>query len=149
MKLRWSDGKKWVVGIFVFALTIPAVARTQGATEPPLQPGVHVEMPIASHVVAMPAADQPDATIVAVTADGQVFLGVEAVEENSLSGELSGINHGTVYLKIDAKAPYQTVLTVLDALRGRPIVLIAAPASKPVGVKPVPPYGIKLTVEAQ
>jgi biopolymer transport protein ExbD len=106
-------------------------------------------MAVANHLVATPAADQPDATVVAVTADGKVFLGVQAVEINSLSGALTGADKGTVYLKVDAKAPYQKILTVLDALRGRSIVLIAAPASRPSEAKPMPPYGIKVTVNAE
>ena len=42
--------------------------------------------------------------------------------------------------------PFQKVLTVLDALRGKSVVLLAAPPKNVEGAKIVPPYGIEVTV---
>jgi biopolymer transport protein ExbD len=51
-----------------------------------------------------------------------------------------------VYLKADSRVPFQQVLTVLDALRGRSVVLLAAPPKNVERKKIVPPYGVKVTV---
>ena len=95
-----------------------------------------------SHAVEARAADEPDATIVTVTADGKVFVGVKATD----SSTLSSLSEGTVYVKADARVPYQKVLAVIDALHGRPVVLLTAPPQNVEKGKIVPPYGMKLIV---
>ena len=42
--------------------------------------------------------------------------------------------------------PYQKILDVLDALHGRPAVLLTAPTVKVGKEGIVPPYGMKVTV---
>jgi biopolymer transport protein ExbD len=71
----------------------------------------------------MRAADEQNATVVTITAAGRIFVGVEPTEAAALSG-LSG---RTIYIKADVRAPYPKVLTVLDALRGKSVVLLSAP----------------------
>jgi biopolymer transport protein ExbD len=137
---------KSVLEVCLIAFIMTFLAAAQEPAKPPLRQGISVQMPVANHLVEMPAADEQGATVVTVTANGKVFLGVQPVEVSALSGA----NQRTTYLKVDARAPYQRVLTVLDALRGHPIVLLAAPASEPSGTqKIVPPYGMKVTVGAQ
>ena len=113
-----------------------------GAQKPALQKGVSVKMPVATHAVEMRAADEPDATVIAITADGKVFAGVEPVEP----GALSNLSAKNIYVKADARVPFQTVLTVLDALRGKSVMLLAASPAKVDTAKIVSPYGIKMTV---
>jgi biopolymer transport protein ExbD len=110
--------------------------------KPALKQGLSVEMPVASHAVEMRAADEQNATVVAMAADGRVFVGVEPTEPAALS-RLSG---RTVYVKADARAPYQEVLAVLDALRGKSVVLLSAPPENAVGRGYGPPYGTRLIV---
>jgi hypothetical protein len=52
----------------------------------------------------------------------------------------------TVYVKADSRAPFQTVLTVLDALRGKSVVLLTASPANVERAKIVSPYGIKVIV---
>jgi biopolymer transport protein ExbD len=111
-----------------------------GAQEPALRKGVSVQMPVADHAVEMRAADAPQATVVAI--EGKVFAGIEPTEPAALSK----LSAGTVYLKADSRVPFQKVLAVLDALRGKSVVLIAAPPRNVAGAKILPPYGIELTV---
>jgi hypothetical protein len=111
-------------------------------SQPPLRKGVSVQMPVADHAVEMRAADAQEATVVAITADGKLFAGVELTEP----GALSKLSAATVYVKADSRVPFQKVLTVLDALRGKSVVLLAAPPNNVERTKPVPPYGMKLTV---
>ncbi len=132
---------KTMIGVWLIAC-VACVALAQQAAKPPLRRGIHVEMASASHAVAMPAADEKDATVVGITADGKVFVGDKAVEVSALST----LKPGTVFVKADARTPYQKVLAVLDALDGRAVVLLTQPTAKPQGNKPVPPDGLKLVV---
>ena len=122
-----------------------AVIAQQDPTKPVLRPGISVKMPVSSEATEMRAADEENATVVAVTAGGDLFLGTRPVQ---LSG-LSKLNADTVYVKADARAPYQTMLTVLDALRGHSIVLLTASPSNGETTTIVPPYGVKVTLGNQ
>ncbi len=133
---------KRVIAMFMVALAIACVAAAQEQTRPPLQRGIHVEMAKANHAVPMPAADEKGATVVAVTSDGSVFLGAKPIDISALSD----VNQATVYVKADARTPYQKILAVLDALQGRSVVLLTAPAAKAQSGAMVPPYGLKVAV---
>jgi Biopolymer transport protein ExbD/TolR len=135
---------KSVVEMFLFAFAITCVAGAQQPSKPALQQGISVEMPVANHAVEMRAADEDSATIVSVAADGNVFVGVESVDVASLSS----LKQGVVYVKADAQVPYQKLLTVLDVLQGRTVVLLTAPA-KMKNANIVSPYGVKLTLANQ
>jgi biopolymer transport protein ExbD len=130
------------VCLLVFALTL--MSGAQDPTKPMLRPGITVQMPFSSQAVEMPAADKEDATVVSVTADGKLFLGVRPVD----IADLRSLPENIVYLKTDARATCQSVLTVLDALRGRSVVLLTAPTSNAPKETIMPPYGLKLRVGA-
>ena len=104
--------------------------------------GISVQMPVANHAVEMKAADEPNAKVVAIAADGRVFVGITAAEPSALSN----LSEGTVYVKADSRAPCQKLLTVLDALRGKSVVLLTAPPENTVKQGIVAPYGMTLTV---
>lgn len=127
--------------LFAFAVSVAALAQDQAA---PMRQGVHVEMAVASHAKEMRAADENDATVVSITADGRTFVGIHPVD---VAG-LASLDAKVVYVKADARAAYQKVLTVLDALHGRSIVLLTAPTEKK-SAKMMPPYGVKVTVGGQ
>lgn len=133
---------KTIITICLVVLVTMCVTNAQTASKPGLTSGISVKMPVAINAVEMPAADQPNATVVSVTADGRVFIGTRQVEP----GALAGLTQGTVYVKADARVPYQKVLTVLDNLRGRPVVLLTAPGSNVERGNIVPPYGMKVTL---
>ncbi|HVP63656.1 MAG TPA: biopolymer transporter ExbD [candidate division Zixibacteria bacterium] len=133
---------KSIVTVCLVALALTCVTVAQNSKETAIRHGVHVEMAVASHAVATPAADEKDATVVAVAADGKVFIDAKAVEVAALSNT----GTGTVYVKADARVPYQKILDVLDALHGRAVVLLTAPTVKVEKQGIVPPYGMKVTV---
>jgi len=124
------------LGVFLIGAT-----GAQDPTQPVLRKGVSVQMAVADHAVAVPAADSQQATVVAVTADGKLYSGVERVEP----GALTKLSAATVYVKADARVPFQQVLAVLDALRGKSVVLLTAPLRKGEGAIQ-PPYGIEMTL---
>jgi biopolymer transport protein ExbD len=107
-----------------------------------LKKGVSVQLASASHAVEMRAADEPNARVVAITADGKVYSGIDITEPAALSS----LSDATVYVKADARAPYQKVLAVLDALRGKSVVLLTASPENAARQGVVPPYGLKLTL---
>ena len=117
-------------------------AGAQEPAKPVLRKGVSVEMAVAAHAVEMRAADEPDSTIVAITAEGKVYLGIQRAEPAALS-QLSA---GTVYVKADSRVPYQKVLTVLEALRGKSVVLLTAAPRNVERAGMLPPYGVKMTI---
>jgi biopolymer transport protein ExbD len=97
-------------------------------------------MPQAPHSAEISAADDENATVVSITANGKVFVGVRPTELSVLSS----LNSSTVYLKADARVPYQEVISVFDALQGKTIVLLTAPASEGKSAGIMPPYGLKI-----
>ncbi|MGA3015506.1 MAG: biopolymer transporter ExbD [Bryobacteraceae bacterium] len=106
-----------MVRFSVGALLAAAIA----AQTPALRKGVSVQMPVTTNAVAMPDADLADSLVVAVTFRGTVFLEVTTVTPAQLAGKVKALLTGhpgkQVYLKGDARAPYSTVVEVLDALR--------------------------------
>ncbi len=121
---------------------LAALGFAQDPTKPVLRPGISVHMPVSNQAVQMPAADREDATVIAVTADGKIFIGTKPVEISSLAA----LNAATVYLKPDARLPLQKLLDVMDALHGKSIVLLTASKEKPQSGGVVPPFGIKLVL---
>jgi biopolymer transport protein ExbD len=133
---------KSLIEVCVIGSILILVAGAQETPRPALRKGVSVHMPVANHAVEMRAADEPNATVVAITADGKVFVGVEPTEPDALSS----LRAKTVYVKADSRVPFQTVLAVLDALRGKSVVLLAASPASVKRAKFVSPYGIKVIV---
>lgn len=129
-------------GVCVAGSILIAGAGALYSQKPALKQGISVEMPVAGHAVEVRAADEQNATVVAITANGRVFVGIEP----TLPSTLSRLSTGTVYVKADVRAPYQQVLAVLDALRGKSVVLLSAPPENALRQAYVPPYGTKLTV---
>lgn len=133
---------KSLMEVCVVGSILICAVGAQESSHPALQKGVSVQMAVADHAVEMRAADAQQATVVAITADGKVFTGVEPTEPSALSK----LSAGTVYVKADSRVPFQKVLTVLDALHGKSVVLLAAPPKSAERTKPVPPYGMEVTV---
>lgn len=133
---------KAVINVCVFASILICGLSAQDFQKPALRQGISVQMPVAGHAVEMRAADEPNSTVVVITADGKLFDGITPTDPAALAG----LPAGTVYVKADSRAPFQKVLAVLDALRGKSVVLLsAAPANAPKR-EIISPYGIKLTV---
>jgi biopolymer transport protein ExbD len=126
--------KAYLAGIIVIA----GIA----AQTPAMRRGVSIDMPVATHAVEVREADEQNAQAVAITANGTVFVGTGSTEPAALNR----LSESTVYLKADVRAPYQTVLSVLDALHGKSVVLLSAPPESAPGREYVPPYGTKLIV---
>ena len=89
---------------------------------PMLSKGVSVDLVQTRNPVAMDEADAEDALVVAVTRDGQIFLGREKLSElEELSARVSDVVSNridkTVYIKCDARSRYEVVVDVVNAVR--------------------------------
>lgn len=132
---------KLTMGVIFLGLTLVCAAvAQQDPAKPVLREGKSVQMPVSSQATEMGDADDENATVVAVTAEGNLFVGIRPVQLSDL-GKLKA---ETVYVKGDARAPYQQVLTVLDELRGHSIVLLTSSPSSGERSGIVPPYGVKV-----
>ena len=117
---------KSILEVCLLSAGVIGIAAAQDPTKPVLREGISVQMPALSEAVAIPAAEELDTTVVTVTAEGRLFVGVQPVELKALAG----LPAQTVYVKADARVPYQQVLTVLDTLHEHTVVLLTAPTTK-------------------
>jgi biopolymer transport protein TolR len=96
----------------VFLLTLVLIVPT------PFHRGVGVDLPQASHPVAMPKADREDALTIAIMRDGQVYFGNERLNlrtfPHALQEKLEYGAERRVYIKADARSRYQAVKNVLN-----------------------------------
>ena len=89
---------------------------------PMLSKGVSVDLVRTRNPVAMDEADAEDALVVAVTRDGQIFLGRTKLNEPGdltqlVSDVVSNRIDKTVYIKCDARSRYERVVEVVNAVR--------------------------------
>jgi biopolymer transport protein TolR len=134
-------------------VTIPGAVFGQSAVVP-LQRGVSVQQPVTSNAVAVPNADKQDALVVALTADGSVYLGGNPVSAPALADRLKSIlssrNEKTLYIKADARVPYARLVEVIDAVWKSGIegltLLTAQRDASDEGTRPVPPKGLAMRV---
>jgi biopolymer transport protein TolR len=88
---------------------------------PMLQRDVSVDLAKAVNPHAMEDAEREDAVIVAITRDGNVFLGADQVQPDQLVNDIQErmVTRAdkTVYLRSDARAKYETVVDVVDQIR--------------------------------
>jgi biopolymer transport protein TolR len=86
---------------------------------PMLQKGVDVKLPTASNTVDKP--ETQDQTVVAVSADGRLFLQSLEVPDTELAKRvtetLENKKAKIVLIKADEDAPYGRVMAAMDALR--------------------------------
>ncbi len=133
-----------VLAITLFA-AIAALAQQ-------LQKGISVEMAPSHNAQPMPAADNLNAWIVTVTADGQLWFGTNSVSREGLVAEMIRTprkRDQNLYIKADARAPYAGVASVVKAAQtakfDAPVLLTAQPESREPGTM-VPPQGLEVWI---
>jgi biopolymer transport protein TolR len=88
---------------------------------PMLQNKVAIDMAKVDNPIAMPDADKDDAIVVAITRDGDVFLGQNKVATSELGAmvrdKLSDKPGKTIFIRADARAQYLAVENAIDAVR--------------------------------
>jgi len=88
---------------------------------PMLQKGVSVDMARVNNPRPMQDADKEDATVLAITRDGKIYLGSDGIAIDKITGKvkdrIADKLDKTVYVKSDARAKYGDVVAVVDAVR--------------------------------
>ena len=138
----------------LFALIATLLATTRFAVPTNaqhLQQGVSVQLAPTNNALPMPAADNEDAWIVAITADGKVYFGVDPVDPASLADVMKSRprkREQMLYIKADARTPFANVARVLEAGRkvwfDSPILLTSQPQSSQSGM--VAPRGLLVSL---
>ncbi|HMH08013.1 MAG TPA: biopolymer transporter ExbD [Terriglobales bacterium] len=126
----------------------PSVAAQSPAQA--MRKGISVELPVTTHAVPMPDADQENSLIVSVTEDGDVYLGVNLIGPAALAEKVKGgLPNRTekLYIKADGRTKYANVVKILDAVREAgveaPNLLTAQRDSSESGTL-VPPKGLEV-----
>jgi len=129
-----------------------AVFAQQGVRAP-LQAGVSVQLPVTSNAVAIPNADSQNAVVVALTADGTIYLGVNALTTSALADSvkklLSARNDKTLYVKADGRVPHARVIEVIDAVRNSGVdglTFLTAQQDVARPGTPIAPKGLEMRV---
>ena len=117
-----------------------------------LNQGISVQMARTTSAVAYPGADNANAWIVAVTAEGELYFGVKPVTPDQLLEEMKATprhRDAKLYVKADVRAPFANVERVLEAGREvrfeSPVLLTAQPVPAASGTM-VPPNGLEVLV---
>jgi biopolymer transport protein ExbD/biopolymer transport protein TolR len=131
---------------------IPVAVFTQSGVSGPLQRGVSVQLAVTSNAVAVPDADNQNALVVALTADGTTYLGVTRLSTSALADSVRNIlstrKDKTLYIKADARVPYARLVEVIDAVRNSGVdgltLLTAQQDTADQGRQLVAPKGLEM-----
>jgi biopolymer transport protein ExbD len=117
-----------------------------------LQKGVSITMASASNAQPMPEADNGDAWIVTVTADGQLYFGVDPLTPAALQERMIRTPRKRtqrLYIKADARASFAGVQKALSAASGAeiesPVLLVTQHISPKPGAI-VAPEGLEILI---
>ena len=147
--------KAYLASLMVAAIPIGVGAQQPG--DAPLQRGVSVQMAVTRNAVAVPNADTQDALIVALTADGTVYLGGDPLPLAVLAERVRSIfpkrNEKTLYIKADARIAYARLVEVIDAVQRTGVegltLLTTQQDATDRGNRLVPPKGLEMRVMTQ
>ena len=112
---------------------------------PMLQKGMSVDLATVSNPRDMPDADKDDAIIVAVTRDGNLYLGTTRISKEDLAGQIkdriANRLDKTVFVKSDGRAKYGDVVAAVDEIRSAGVdsLGLLTERARPVRETPPPP----------
>ena len=143
---------KYAIAVCLVALTSGICAPSIAAQAAAMQLGISVDLVPTHNASPMPDADSEDAFIVAVTANGSVYLGVHSITLAELTEKIQStpFRRGhALYIKADARTPYATVLAVLEATRTGgliPQVLLTEQSASAGSGTITPPQGLDVSL---
>ena len=115
---------------------------------PMLQKGVSVDLARVENPTDMPNADKDDAIVVAVTRDGNVFLGTTRIQLSEVTSlvrdQIANRLDKTVFVRSDSRARYGDVVAVVDEVRAAGVDqlgLLTEKVEKRQPGAPPPPVG--------
>jgi biopolymer transport protein ExbD len=137
-----------------FAIAIVVLAFALRLNSQQLQRGVHVQLATTENALSVAAADEPNAWIVAVTAESALYFGVDQVTPDALRTDL--ISHPRnrdqrLFIKADADAPYSAVESALNAARRASFtdcILLTAQKEMPMPGERLLPSGLEILLQS-
>ena len=116
---------------------------------PMLQKGVSVDMAKADNAQDMQDADKDDAIIIAVTRDGNLYLGSSKIQLDEITGKVKDLISNrldkTVFVRSDSRAKYGDVVKAVDEVRAAGVdhlgLLTEKIRQKNAAAPPAPPPG--------
>jgi len=145
---------KHVLAVSLIALMFAAVVPCASAQSPELRKGISVRMAVTRNASPMPEADNEDAWVVTVAADGSLYFGADPMTPDELADWMKTHPHNReakLYVKADARAPFANVKKAVELGReagfAAPVLLTAQKESHPPGTM-VAPEGLPVLLEA-
>ena len=144
---------KHLLEVCLVALTLATnVTPSASAQSAAMQWGVSVQLAVTNNATPMPEADDENAWIVTVTADGAIYFRTDPVTPASLADEMKRRPRNRaqkLYVKADVRAPFANVERALEA--GREVwfeaaVLLTAQPGTPESGTVVPPNGLEVLI---
>jgi biopolymer transport protein ExbD len=126
------------------------ISATQIGRTQAMQEGISVELVPTSSAVSVPDADSQEALIITVTDTGRIYSGIVPLTPDTLADKFIARRSSyarPLYIKADARAPYASVVKVLDAahLAGiAAVTLLTIQPSTTQAGKPAFPEGIEM-----
>ena len=133
---------KFVLGVCLIAAGMTGMVVAQDPTKPVLRQGISVEMP-AGKRSRCDACSRRSRRYSDYADSGRRAFSWFATRQDRCTRARACINR---VREGGCEAPYEQVLTVLDALHDHSIVLLTAPTAKTVSGKASPPYGVRLAM---
>jgi biopolymer transport protein ExbD len=145
---------KYVLEVCLIALIAQTLVMSSAAKSPQLQQGISVELARTHNSSSTPNADREDAFIVSVTANGSIYLGVNPITLPELTVKTRSTpfrRDQAVYIKADARSPYATVLSVVDATRTNQMIpqVLLTSQPEPSQSRIVRPQGLEISVGSE
>ncbi|MGA7920322.1 MAG: biopolymer transporter ExbD [Candidatus Acidiferrales bacterium] len=110
---------------------------------PMLQKGVSVDMAKVNNAQDMQDADKDDAIILAVTRDGQMYLGSQRIQLDEITTKVKDLIANrldkTVFVRSDARAKYGDVVKAVDEVRSAGVDKLGLLTEKNRSNKPTAP----------
>jgi biopolymer transport protein ExbD len=116
IRMNAAQSQNYLGATLVLALVISLSLGFGHAQQ--LRQGISVQMARTTYAVGYPAADNADAWIVAVTAEGELYFGVKPVTPDQLAEEMKITprqREAKLYIKADERAPFSVVRKVFAA----------------------------------
>ncbi len=142
--------KHFMLSVALILATLLIAERTSNAQQ--LRQGISVQLASTKNAASTPDADNQDAWIVAVAADGSLYFGIDPVTPAALADKMKGLprdREQKLYIKADARALFAYVERALAA--GHEVAFESAVflTSQPEALAPgtmVPPKGLEVLI---
>lgn len=138
--------------VFLVAMTLATNMPSASAQAPALQKGISVQMAATSNATPMPAADNDDAWIITIGADGKLFFGTDLVNADALMNDVRihpRKRDAKLYIKADARAPFSSVYNVMKISRSayfESVIFLTNQNETPALGKMISPQGLEVLI---